>query len=548
MRIAARFIASIAIAALLAACGGGGTSSGTPVVPATTGSQSAQTVPVTFHIVVPSQASAHTRLAQYISAGTATASIKVNGGTAQTGSCTSMACNVTVNAPVGMDAFVVQLLSSASAVLSEGSTSQAISGTAANTVNLAFGGVPKSVTITAATANFVPGTLASYSALTIVVKDAAGDTIVGSDTYVDSSGNPNPITLTKSDGSAYTSLTTTSLTSPATSTSTLGYTGSTTLYGATITLSATGTGITATPATVNVYAQHAFIEYPVPTAATFPSSITNGPDGNVWFGEQNGHKIGKVTPAGVVTEYTPTTTASIGGLTSGPDGNVWFTELNVGKVGKINPITYALTEYAGGNTPSGITTGYDGDLWFADFNPAGGGVGQISTSGSLHETTVGSNNQIEDVALGPDHRIWFTIPFTAGNYIGAIDTSYNYSVYTVTSGSTTRSIVAGPDGRMWYTDDGNNEVGAISTDGSTYVEYPPTTSGSSPEGITVGHDNNLWITELGANKIARFTTSGVCTEYTIPTAGSQPFEITNGPDGNIWFVEAGGNQVGRFVL
>src|SRR5438105_2827345 len=45
-------------------------------------------------------------------------------------------------------------------------------------------------------------------------------------------------------------------------------------------------------------------EFPVPTAASGPSGITQHLDGNLWFTEFNADRIGRITPAGVVTEFT----------------------------------------------------------------------------------------------------------------------------------------------------------------------------------------------------------------------------------------------------
>jgi virginiamycin B lyase len=63
----------------------------------------------------------------------------------------------------------------------------------------------------------------------------------------------------------------------------------------------------------------------IPTAGSDPFDITVGPDGNLWFLEENqsiAENVGRVTPGGVITEFPA------GGLTSyiaaGPDGNLWF--------------------------------------------------------------------------------------------------------------------------------------------------------------------------------------------------------------------------------
>ena len=60
-----------------------------------------------------------------------------------------------------------------------------------------------------------------------------------------------------------------------------------------------------------------------------PVSIAAGPDGDVWFTEAEGDKIGRITPAGTITEYSlPTANSCPGGIAAGPDGNLWFTEID----------------------------------------------------------------------------------------------------------------------------------------------------------------------------------------------------------------------------
>jgi streptogramin lyase len=36
-------------------------------------------------------------------------------------------------------------------------------------------------------------------------------------------------------------------------------------------------------------------EFPIPTISSFPTGITAGPDGNLWFTESSGGKIGRIT-------------------------------------------------------------------------------------------------------------------------------------------------------------------------------------------------------------------------------------------------------------
>jgi virginiamycin B lyase len=65
---------------------------------------------------------------------------------------------------------------------------------------------------------------------------------------------------------------------------------------------------------------------------------TAGPDGNLWFTEYLGNKIGRITPAGTVTEFAISTSGSFPyGMTAGPDGNLWFTESGGNQIGHITP-------------------------------------------------------------------------------------------------------------------------------------------------------------------------------------------------------------------
>src|SRR5690348_12164365 len=51
-------------------------------------------------------------------------------------------------------------------------------------------------------------------------------------------------------------------------------------------------------------------------------------------------------PPGVVTEMKiPTPASTPIGITAGNDGNVWFVEDNGNKIGSISPTTMAITEY-----------------------------------------------------------------------------------------------------------------------------------------------------------------------------------------------------------
>ena len=107
-----RTYALVAIAALVAGCGGG--SSSPPTQSTQQPTQTNSTASVQFTIVIPSaNASATARHPAYISASTKSASIAVtpNGasaGTPKVVNCTTT-CSTTINAAIGSDTFAVNL-------------------------------------------------------------------------------------------------------------------------------------------------------------------------------------------------------------------------------------------------------------------------------------------------------------------------------------------------------------------------------------------------------------------------------------------------------
>ena len=65
-------------------------------------------------------------------------------------------------------------------------------------------------------------------------------------------------------------------------------------------------------------------EFPIPTPTGQPYGIAAGPDGNLWFAGSLGGNIGRITPAGAVTEFPASDAISIA---AGPDGALWFASI-----------------------------------------------------------------------------------------------------------------------------------------------------------------------------------------------------------------------------
>jgi virginiamycin B lyase len=246
--------------------------------------------------------------------------------------------------------------------------------------------------------------------------------------------------------------------------------------------------------------QVASFNFGVPNANAEPGGVAAGSDGAMWFVAGGVNKIGRITPAGAITEFPiPTANSGSSQIASGPDGALWFTEGGANQVGRI--------------TTAGVFTEYP--IPTAD---SGAGI----------------------IAAGPHgSALWF-VEGTA-NQIGRITVTgvvTEYPVPTANSGLT--SIAAGPDGNMWFTEGRASKIGQI-TPAGVITEFPA----NEPGFITAGSDGALWFSSL--YDIGRMTTTGVVTYYPIPGYQIAGSWITLGPDGAVWFDTIDSEIVGRIT-
>jgi streptogramin lyase len=298
-------------------------------------------------------------------------------------------------------------------------------------------------------------------------------------------------------------------------------------------------------------------EFPVSGPYPVPDSITSGPDGNLWFTEQCGFahlcegKICRITPAGVITEFSAEGMWP-GGIAAGPDGNLWFTMGSlIGRISPTGDVTrFPLSKLSAG---PGIVAGPDGSLWFTGSDTSGSKIGRITTTGVITSFAIPPPDRWPyGIAAGPDGNLWFTLGYNdfeevAGNgKIGRITPTGVITLFTIpTDYSGPAHIAAGPDGSLWFTEPWSNRIGRITTTG-VITEFTVPTPDSWPFAIAAGPDGAVWFTH--ADKVGRISTSGEIIEFSIPTANAGLSGITSGPDGNIWFAEANVNKIGRLAL
>ena len=559
-----RLIGAIFIAVLAAGCSGGGGAKS--VTPATASQPSKGTASVTFTMHWGTGTASVRRGPRYVPATARSVSVSVNGGTLQY--LNAPASTIVIDAPVGTDTFAFATYDDQNGqgnVLSRASVTQNIVLGGANVVSAVLNGVVVSLAISLSLPSPPAGVSVTFN-VNAAAKDADGNTIVGPGDY----STPIRLSIVDDTNSGTLSLSTTTLPNPST-TATLTYNGATLNSGlpdgpiAFVVARATGipsqaAAFTPTP-TITVIATAG-------TTAGFtlnnrPQWIAAGSDGNMWFTEQPGNTVAKITPAGVVTECAaiPTVASDPRGIIGASDGNLWFTEFAGSKITRVTT-GCAYTEFStlfATDGPQLLTDRGDGNLWFTGMT--GNHVGfQGLTSGVSGETTIPTpNSKPFGIAPAPDLNLYFTE--NAVDQLGRIPMLFGaITEVTLPTGSAPEQIVRGPATEttcggpcMWFTEFGTSRVARLNP--STWAppiaqvdEFPTVTASSNPLGITAGKDGALWFTESGLDRVGRVSVNGSVSEYSAPVTGLGVKGIAVAPDGSLWIASPGtGLSQGRIL-
>lgn len=286
-------------------------------------------------------------------------------------------------------------------------------------------------------------------------------------------------------------------------------------------------------------------EFPTPTAESRPGALAAGPDGNIWFREYGGEKIGRITPSGAITEFPiPTANARPEGITAGPEGNVWFTERKADQIARITP-SGEITSFpvpTAESEPEAIAASTEGDLWFTETK--GDKVGRITPTGEITEFPVptAAAEPIR-IAAGAEGDMWFAE--TKGDKVGRITPAGEITEFPLPDAyGDPWGIARGAEGDMWFAEPGDNRIGRITPTGEI-AEFAIATEESVPLDIAAGPEGDMWFTQFGADEIGRINPLGEITELPIPNQASSPQGITPGADGNMWFSETKASTVAR---
>jgi len=305
--------------------------------------------------------------------------------------------------------------------------------------------------------------------------------------------------------------------------------------------------------------------FTVPTPDAGLSNIVAGPDGALWFNEQNGFAVGRITTTGAISEF-PVPRASYSADGDGPTtivssgGNLW-TLANVGST--IDAVSTAGTvtqEYANlDQSATNLAPDSAGGVWATSLAGAGGGPVSgglfrvdppTGTVRNYRDPRFGGQFQPVPIVAGPNGTAWFA---DGGANIREINNTGKVTGIQIHgSGSMlVTSMAFDRKGDLWFTEyvpgggfvsSTEGAIGEIPA-GSTTATLTPLPGNETPGSMILGSDGGIWFT--WSKGIGRVATQTGAVQLVKLGSAYHPSSIAFGSNHNLWFVDAQAGDIGQ---
>jgi poly(3-hydroxybutyrate) depolymerase len=293
----------------------------------------------------------------------------------------------------------------------------------------------------------------------------------------------------------------------------------------------------------------------LPEPGAEPFDIAAGADGAMWFTEFAADKIGRISPDGVISQFSvPTAGAGPYQIAAGPAGTMWFTEYNDSKIGRVTSAG-RVTEFAVHRPsygPAGITGSASGPVYAAD--PTGF-VDTILAAGQVSAARVSSTAGLPfAITRLPSGTLWVSELhgyYEYSRHLLSFEPGSGRLLRTITLPDPLSNVVAlapGPagTGSLWFADFGTGDAGEVSPAGHVSF-FRVGTPASGLSDISVGPDGAMWVSAQDGI-IARITTTGAVSELALTAPANDCDGIAAGPNKAIWVTETGGDAVVEISL
>src|SRR3954467_3963541 len=286
-------------------------------------------------------------------------------------------------------------------------------------------------------------------------------------------------------------------------------------------------------------------QFRVPTTGSTPEHITRASDGNFWFTESfinnpnaAAKNVGRITPAGQVTEFQVCTDCFPADIVQGSDGILYFTK-NDAALGRITTAGVSMPDI-GTFVFNGNGIAADGDnIWISDFNnPTMHRYNVITGVFTDFATPAPTLDVTVDHASG---TVWFT---QTDSQIGRMNPGTG-TVTEIPQTSDVREISVATDGAVWFTERFASMVGRINPATNAVALFAV---GGGPEDIAAAAGGAMWLTRTTTGDIEEISGAGVIINQSKAVKGTEPTGMSVAPDGSPWFTMLAADKIATLQL
>ncbi|MBS7654988.1 hypothetical protein KEJ50_00560 [Candidatus Bathyarchaeota archaeon] len=287
--------------------------------------------------------------------------------------------------------------------------------------------------------------------------------------------------------------------------------------------------------------------------------------GNIWFTAQFANKICMLSGSTIYEWNVPEPGSEPYEIAVDSEGQVWFTEYHGDRIGRFKNPVFAEFKLTSGSSPTGIAIDKNvsfPNVWFTEFGRDYIGKIYFNTTGGYwviveYEVPTTSTAGPMDIAVSPiDSLVWFT------EYHANKICSFNpwtlvfkeYSLPGLSSGPWhPREIIVDDNGFVWFSFDSDtslsyDKIGKLNPWSGELTFYDIPTQGAGPRSLIIDKDGAIWFSEYDKGKIGRLNpVTQYITEFTLSDPSCKPWGIAIDASKNppIWFTEWTGNKIGR---
>jgi virginiamycin B lyase len=280
-----------------------------------------------------------------------------------------------------------------------------------------------------------------------------------------------------------------------------------------------------------------FNEYPIPSR-TIAGNVCTSPD-NLYVYFTANTTIGRSDLVGNIQEFNVPLVGSLPmglvGCTFGPDGTLYFGDQNSGRVYKFDPANQSFVSFGVPGPKAGMAgMVYHTDNMIYIMAPSGSQILRMKPDGTFLPTIVLTAGRFPHGPSSCGGNVWFAE--NTANRVAFITPAGLVQEFALPQANSKPFATAcGSDNGVYFTENNVNKIGRIDMTSFVVKQWVIPSAASQPRGIAVS-PTTVCFAEFARNKIGCMPLGGgVISESAVPIASSGPNKLILGPDGNYWF-------------